>query len=569
MTRYLKLCLLSLALTCCSHYTFAEKYDLVISGGVVIDGTGSPGKSLDIGIRGDKIVKIGKIKVLPSDPVLDAKGFVVSPGFINVLSWAVDSLVSDGRGLSDVMQGVTLEVFGEGSSMGPLSPANKLRMQKELNASAKPYQIEWTSLAEYLDFLVNKGVSPNVASFIGATTVRANVIGLDNRQPTQIELKAMQVQVRKAMQEGALGVGSSLIYAPAFYAKTDELTALAKIAGEYNGMYISHIRSEGNRFLESLDELITIARNAKVSAEVYHLKAAGMANWPKMKLAIARIEKARAKGLNITADMYTYPAGATGLDAAMPPWVQAGGYQSWKERLQKQDIKQKVIAQMREPTDEWENLLLASGAKGVLLPYFQNPELKQYTGMTLAAVADKMGLSPEEAAIELVIADGTRVSAIYFLMSEQNIRLKIKQPWLSFGSDAAALDPEVDAKLGSAHPRGYGNFARVFAKYVREDKVLSLQEAIRKMTGLPAKNLKIQKRGLLKEGFFADIVIFDPNSIQDHATFEKPHTLASGVSQVFINGVHVVKDKKHTGATPGKVVYGPGWKGWGKTTQVK
>ncbi|GHF17208.1 aminoacylase [Kordiimonas sediminis] len=541
-----------------------EKYDVVIVGGTVMDGSGQAGRLADVAIQNDRVVKIGDLGAYEATLTVDASGQAVAPGFINMLSWAPFGLVTDGRAVSDLVQGVTLEVFGEGMSMGPLSDANKKMMQDRINTMPKPFEVSWTGFGEYLDFVTEKGVSPNVASFVGATTVRANVVGYEDRAATEDELVAMQMEVRTAMEEGALGVGSSLIYAPAFYANTEELIALNKAAAEYDGMYISHMRSEGNRFLESLDELITIAREAGVRAEVYHLKAAGQSNWPKMEQAIAKINAARAEGLAITADVYTYPAGATGLDAAMPPWVQAGGYQAWADRLKDPDVRAKVLAEMRTPTDEWENLMMAAGPDGVLLPYFQNPDLKKYTGMTLSAVAADMGVTPEEAAIDLVIADGTRVSAIYFLMSEENIRRQIKEPWVSFGSDADAMDPAIASQFGSTHPRGYGNFARVFAKYVREDGVISVEEAVRRLTHLPATNLKIRDRGLLAEGYYADVVVFDPATIQDHSTFENPHALSTGVSHVFVNGTQVVKDGTHTGATPGRVVRGAGWTGWKK-----
>ncbi len=563
MKKILLLAISIVLLSQCSKPSQSINYDLVITGGLVINGSGEKGTLADVAIIGERIVKIGKLENYTAKQTVNATGKVVAPGFINMLSWAPYSLITDGRGLSDIAQGVTLEVFGEGWSMGPLSDVNKKVMQKEINNYPAPFQIEWTGFGEYLDYVVKKGVSPNVASFVGATTVRINTLGFANRAPTSEELLKMQEEVRVAMREGALGLGSSLIYAPAFYAKTDELIALAKVVAEFDGMYISHMRSEGNGFLESIDELIKIAKEANLAAEIYHLKAAGKENWLKMPLAIDKVEKARSDGLKITADMYTYPAGATGLDAAMPPWVQEGGHDAWSKRLQDKAIRLKVIAEMKTPTTQWENLLIAAGGgEGVLLPYFKNPELKKYTGKTLAEVAKELNLSVEEAAIELVVTDGTRVEAIYFLMSEDNIRLKIQQPWVSFGSDAEALDPEIAKKHGSAHPRTYGNIAKVFARYVREEKILTLEEAVRKMTSLPASNLKIRDRGLLKEGYYADVVIFNADTIQDHSSFEEPHQLSTGVDDVFINGVQVLKDGQHTGATPGQVVRGPGWSGW-------
>ncbi|MEX0300001.1 MAG: amidohydrolase family protein, partial [Kordiimonas sp.] len=492
---------------------------------------------------------------------IDATGQAVSPGFINMLSWAVTSLLHDGRGLSDLKQGVTLEVFGEGMSWGPLSEGSK-KILSEMTFRDQNYEPQWKTLGEYLEHLETKGVSPNVASFIGATTVRMNQLGEENVAPTAEQLEAMKAEVRFAMEEGALGLGSSLIYAPAFYSKTDELIELAKVVGEYDGMYISHMRSEGNRFLEALEELITIAREGNVAAEVYHLKASGQENWHKMDEAIARIEAARAEGLAITADMYTYQAGATGLDAAMPPWVQEGGYDAWAERLKDPEIRARVKEEMRTPTDEWENLMLAAGYDGVLLSGFENPDLRHLVGKRLSELAVERGQDPEDVVIDLVIEDGSRVGTIYFLMSKENMYKQAKLPWLSFGSDSAALDPELDGPFGNPHPRAYGTFARVLGSFVRDEKLMPMQEAIRKLTHLPATNLKLKERGSLVVGNYADVVIFDPATVQDHATFEKPHALASGVTHVWVNGGHVIKAGEHTGATPGRVVRGPGWTGW-------
>jgi len=563
MKAMIKIILLSCVLISCSQppKKDVQQYDVVILGGSVIDGSGSHARKEDVAIRGKNIVKIGNLEDYKAKKTINAQGMVVTPGFINMLSWATDSLVNDGRGLSDVVQGVTLEVFGEGWSMGPLTEKSKLEAQKGINKSPQPYKIEWNTLEQYLEFLQHKGVSPNIASFVGATTVRINAMGEVNRAPTEHELQDMKQQVDQAMRQGAMGVGSALIYAPGFYAKTPELIALSKVAAKYDGMYISHMRSEGNQLTEAVDELIEIAQKANIRAEIYHLKASGKSNWPKMKQVIEKVNDARKDGLKISANMYTYPAGATGLDAAMPPWVQEGGYDAWAKRLQNKAIRAKVIKEMSTPTNEWENLLIAAGAKGVLLPYFRNPKLKKYQGMTLAAVAKAMGETPQETAIDLVIKDGTRVEAIYFLMSEDNIELKIKQPWVSFGSDGEAPDPEVAKKFGSTHPRTYGNFSRVIARYVRDNKDLTLEEAVRKLTSLPASHLKIKKRGLLKEGYFADVLVFDPKKVQDHATFENPHQLSTGMDKVFINGTLVVDKGHHNGALPGMIVRGPGWTG--------
>ncbi len=543
----------------CQSYQ-AVDYDVVIRNGLVYDGSGSDGQRTDIAISGDRIVRLGDLSGKVANTNIDATGRVVSPGFVNMLSWATFSLILDGRGLSDIAQGVTLEVFGEGNSMGPLTEKVKKISQERINRGPFPYQIEWTTLGEYLQFLEDKGISPNVASFVGATTVRVNTLGFEDRAPSKSELQDMRQQVRVAMEEGALGVGSALIYAPAFYAETDELIALAKVASEYDGMYISHTRSEGNRLLESVDELITIAREGGVDAEIYHLKASGKSNWSKMDAVYNKIEAARASGISITADMYTYPAGSTGLDAAMPPWVQEGGYDAWADRLKDPEIRSRVVDEMRRDADDWENLFYAAGADGILLAGFQNPGLKQYSGKTLAEVSRQRGTTPADTAIDLVIEDGTRVQTIYFLMSEDIIRKQLKYPWLSFGSDAGALDPALAEQIGTTHPRAYGNFVRVLGKYVRDEKVLTMAEAIRKLTSLPYSNLKIPDRGLLRPGYFADVVVFDPLTISDHATFTDSHQLATGVNHVFVNGEQVYKDGRHTGVTPGRFIKGPGYR---------
>jgi len=535
-------------------------YDIIIRGGTVYDGSGQPGRKADLAINGDRIAAIGDLSASKGKQEIDAAGQAVAPGFINMLSWAVDSLIEDGTGQSDLRQGVTLEVFGEGFSWGPLNDAMKAYALKE-QGDIK-YPIEWTSLGEYLEYLEKRGVSPNVASFVGATTVRVHELGFEDRAPDAAELEAMQTLVREAMDEGALGVGSSLIYAPAFYADTAELIALNQAAAPYSGMYISHIRSEGNRLLESVQELIDIARAAGVRAEIYHLKAAGKDNWNKLDDVFAMVEKARAEGLAITADMYTYTAGATGLDAAQPPWVQEGGIEAWIQRLEDSAIRAKVLEEMTKPTDDWENLFLAAGAEGMILVGFKNDELKPLTGKTLAEVAAMRGRSPQDTILDLVIEDGSRVGAIYFLMSEENVTRKIARPWVSFGSDAEAPATEGVFLKSNTHPRAYGNVARLLGRYVRDEKVIALEEAIRRLTSLPAENLRIRERGRLEPGYFADVVIFDPERIQDHASFEKPHQYATGVSQVWVNGEQVLRDGEHTGATPGRVVRGPGWRGW-------
>ncbi|MGE0537966.1 MAG: amidohydrolase family protein [Pirellulales bacterium] len=536
-----------------------EPFDVVIAGGTIYDGTGGEPRQADVGIRGDRIAKLGDLSKAKARRRVDAKGLAVAPGFINMLSWATDSLLVDGRSQSDIRQGVTLEVFGEGWSMGPLSPRMKQDL-RERQGDIK-YEVAWTTLGEYLEHLERRGVSCNVASFVGATTVRIHAIGYEDRPPTTSELDQMRDLVRAAMEEGALGVGSSLIYAPAFYARTDELIELCKVAARHQGMYISHIRSEGNRLVESVEELIHIAREAGLPAEIYHLKAAGEKNWPKRQQVIELVEAARADGLRITADMYVYPAGATGLDGAMPPWVQEGGLDAWIGRMRDPATRRRVAHEMRTPTDDWENLLLAAGSpERVLLVGFKNPALKHLTGKSLAEVAKRRGQSPEETAMDLVIEDGSRVDTVYFMMSEEDVRRNVALPWVSFGSDAASEAPEGAFLLSQPHPRAYGNFARVLGKYVRDEKVIPLAEAIRKLSGLPAENLGLGERGLLREGFYADVVVFDPAKIADHATFEQPQQYATGMRHVLVNGAQVLADGEHTGATPGRAVWGRGRK---------
>ena len=539
----------------------APDYDVIIRGGTVYDGSGSDGYVADVAIAGDTIAMIGDLDGASARTEIDASGLAVTPGFINMLSWATESLIEDGRSQSDIRQGVTLEIFGEGWSEGPLNVEMKttqLGQQGDIE-----YEIEWTTLGEYLDYLARRGISTNVASFVGATTVRIHEVGYDNRPPTATELDGMRALVQQGMEEGALGLGSSLIYAPAFYAQTDELIELAKVAAEYGGTYISHIRSEGNRLLEAVEELVTIAREAGLPAEIYHLKAAGRSNWHKMDQVIAMVEAARAEGVHITADMYNYPAGATGMDAAMPPDVQEGGHDAWVERLRNPAIRARVRREMRTPTDEWENLYLEAGTPdNILLVGFRQDSLKYLTGKTLADVAEMRGTSPEETAIDLVIADDSRVGTVYFLMSEENIEKQLELPWVSFGSDAGSMAPEGVFLQSNPHPRGYGNFARLLGRYVRERRIIPLAEAIRRLTSLPAENLKIRGRGALRPGYFADVVVFDPATIRDHATFEEPHQYSEGVEHVLVNGTVVLHLGEHTAATPGRVVRGPGWTGW-------
>ncbi|MFO7262087.1 MAG: D-aminoacylase [bacterium] len=566
-SRIATLGLVCLSLFAACSFSPGEQYDVILRGGTIYDGSGGPPFVGDVAIRGDSIVAVGDVGRATAATEIDVTGLAVAPGFINMLSWATESLIEDGRSLSGIKQGVTLEIFGEGSSMGPLNEALKQEMLEQ-QGDIK-YDIPWTTLGEYLEYLVERGVSTNVASFVGATTVRIHEIGYEDRPPTPDELERMRALVRQAMEEGALGVGSSLIYAPAFYAKTGELIELARVAAEYGGMYISHIRSEGNQLLEAIDELITIAREANIPAEIYHLKAAGVENWPKLDEAIAKIEAARAEGLRITANMYTYTAGATGLDAAMPPWVQEGGLQQWRARLQDPQIRARLRREMTTPTDEWESLyLLAGSPEQVILVGFRQDSLKYLTGKSLAEVARMRGKSPEETAMDLVVQDDSRVGTVYFLMSEDNVKKQIALPWMSFGSDAGSLAPEGVFLKSNPHPRAYGNVARLLGKYVREERIIPLEEAIRRLTSLPAENLKLRRRGALRPGYYADVVVFDPATITDHATYENPHQLATGVIHVFVNGVQVLKDGEHTGAKPGRVVRGPGWTGWKETASV-
>ena len=541
----------------CTGEAQSPQYDVLIRGGTVYDGTGSSGRRADVGIRGDRIATVGDLRSVTATTIVDASNLAVTPGFINMLSWSTESLLVDGRSQGEIRQGVTTQIFGEGGSMGPLNEAMKKRAYEQMGDVK--YEITWTTLAEYLKELERRGVSQNVASFIGATTIREHVVGLEDRKPTPEQLEEMRRLVREEMKAGALGIGSSLIYAPAFYASTEELIELCKVAAQYRGKYISHMRSEGGRLLEAIDELIRISREANIPAEIYHLKAAGQANWPKMDQAIARVEAARKSGLKITADMYTYPAGSTGLDAAMPPWVLDGGYEAAYPRLGDPETRKKIAQAIRSGGKDWENLYLAAGsADRVLLVEFKSDKLKPLTGKTLAEAAKLRGEDPIDTIMNLVLEDQSRVGTVYFMMSEDNIRKQIKLPWVSFGSDAASMAPQPPFTRSAAHPRAYGNFARLLGKYVRDEKVIPLEEAIRRLTGLPATNLELDRRGFIREGMFADLAIFDPRNIADYATFEKPHQYAAGMRHVFVNGVQVLKDGEHTGAKPGRAIWGIG-----------
>ncbi len=536
-----------------SGQLFSQQYDVLIRNGMIYDGSGGKPFLSDVAINGKQIAAIGTLKSAKAKQVIDAKGLAVSPGFINMLSWANETLIEDGRSLSGLKQGVTLEVMGEGWSMGPLN--EQLKQETNEAMGDIKYRIDWTTLGEYLSSLERRGISTNVASFVGATTVRIDVLGYENRAPSPKELDEMKSLVRQAMEEGALGVASSLIYAPAFYAKTNELVELCKVAAEYDGMYISHLRSEGNRFSEAVDELLTIARETNIRSEIYHLKAAGQSNWNKLDEVIRKVEEARKSGLKITADMYLYTAGATGLDASMPPWVQEGGQKEWEKRLKDPTIRVRLKQEMTTQSDEWESLYLAAGSPDkVILVGFKQDSLKYLTGKTVAEVSVIRGTSPEETIMNLIVDDDSRIETVYFLMSEENVKKEIALPWVSFGSDAGSLAPEGVFLKSNVHPRAYGNVSRLLGKYVRDEKIIPLEEAIRKLTSLPASNLGITDRGILKKGNFADIVVFDPATIQDHATFDKPHQLSTGVLHVFVNGTQVLKNGEHTGAKPGMAV---------------
>lgn len=539
--------------------TAPREADLVIRGGTLYDGSGGEPFVADVAVLGDSVAAVGRLgKAWRGRTEIDATGMAVSPGFINMLSWANESLIEDGRSQGDIRQGVTLEVMGEGESMGPLNESMKQQL-KDRQADIK-YDIEWTSLGEYLEFLERRGVSTNVASFIGGATPRIHELGYVDRAPTPQELERMKALVARAMEEGAMGVASSLIYMPSSFASTGELVELASVAASYGGMYISHIRSEGNRLLEAVDEFLEIARRSGARSEIYHFKAAGQVNWHKLDLAISRIEAARAEGLHVTADIYPYTAAETGLYAVMPTWVQEGGFDAWVERIKDPRVRARVEREMSEPGEDWENFFWLAGPENLKLIAFKNDSLKPLTGMTLAEVAERNGTSPAVTAMDLVVRDGSRVSTVFFLMSEDNVRKKIRLPWVSLGSDAESSAPEGVFLKSSAHPRAYGSFARVLGRYVREEGLISLAEAVRRMSGFPAANLGLVRRGLLKPGYFADIVIFDPATVIDRATFEEPLQYAEGVRDVLVNGVPVLLDGEHTGAKPGRFVRGPGYR---------
>jgi N-acyl-D-amino-acid deacylase len=535
-------------------------HDLILRGGNVYDGSGGEPYTGDVAIDGDKIVALGDIGDATAEVEIDVQGLAVAPGFVNMMSWANESLIEDGRSQSDIRQGVTLEIMGEGDSMGPLTDdmkAEMVRLQSDIR-----YEIEWTTLAEYLEYLELSGVSPNVASFIGTGTLRQYVIGHEDRPPTPGELDRMRALAGEAMEDGALGVASSLMYPPGLFAETDELIALSEVAAKYDGMYISHMRDEGAHMIEAIDELLTITREADIRAEIYHLKSSGQPNWPLFDKAVEMIEGAIAEGLEITADVYTYPAGTTGLNVTVPPWVQEGGFEASLQRMSDPKLRKQIIREMNTPSDEWENMFLMAGVPdNILMIGFKSEALKPLTGKTVAEIAAMRGTTPEETILDLIVEDGSRITTVYFTQSEDIVRRAVALPWVSFNSDEASLAPEGVFLKSNPHPRAYGSFARVLGKYVRDEQVIALEDAIRKLAALPAQTMRIDRRGELKQGFYADVVVFDPETIQDHATFVQPHQYATGMVHVFVNGEQVLRNGEHTGATPGRVVRGPGWTG--------
>lgn len=540
-----------------------SSYDLLLKNGTIYDGSGGEPYIGDVAISGDRIVALGKAGEVEgtAQRVINADGLAVAPGFVNMMCWAVESLIHDGRSMSDIYQGVTLEVMGEGTSFGPLNDQMKANWSRGILGNEDlRYEIEWTTLGEYLEFLERRGVSPNVSSFVGSSTLRVHAMGYEDRVPTAAELDKMRELIHLSMREGALGLSAALIYPPAAYAKTGELIELAKVAAEYDGIYVSHIRGEGASLLQAFDEFATIVREANIRGEIYHLKAAGYRNWDKMDALIAKVEAARAEGLQITADMYTYNASGTGLNSCIPPWVHEGGAELLMQRLKTPETRALIKADMNTPSDQWENMWYERRSDdAIMLAGFKSPELKPLTGKTIGQIAAMRGTAPDDTLIDLLIEDGGRIFTVYFTMSEDNVRKQMQLPWVSFCSDAESLAPEGAFLLSNPHPRAYGSFARVLGKYARDEQLLTLQEAVRRLAALPTSVLKIKDRGMLKPGYFADVVAFDPATIRDNATFENPHQLATGMQHVFVNGQQVLADGVHTGAKPGRVVRGPGY----------
>jgi N-acyl-D-amino-acid deacylase len=555
--RVMKLTAFWLVLFVTSTIARAAEFDVIIKNGTIYDGTGGEPQHVDLALRGDRIVGLGDFKTAKAKNIVDATGLAVAPGFINMLSWSTESLIQDGRSQSEIREGVTTEIMGEGESMGPVN--NRVREHMVREQADIKYDVTWTTLAEYLRYLEKRGVSCNVASFIGAATIREYVIGFEDKQPTPQQLEQMRDWVRKEMEAGALGIGTALIYPPAFYARTEEIIELCKVAAQYQGKYISHMRSEGNQVMAALDELLRISREAKIPAEIYHLKTAGQQNWNKEDAFLARIEAAQKEGVNVRANMYTYTAAGTGLDACLPPWTEDGGYPALYKRLRDPAMREKIKAEVKIDSDKWENLYIGAGSPDkILLVGFKSEKLKPLTGKTLAEVAKTRGKDAIDTLMDLIAEDESRVGTIYFLMSEENVKKQMAKPWISFCSDESSQAPEGVFLKSNPHPRAYGSFVRVLGKYVRDEKVLTLSDAIRRLSGFPATNLGLDHRGFLKEGMFADVVIFDPATIADRATFDKPHQYAVGMKHVFVNGTQVIKDGEHTGAKPGRALWGPG-----------
>src|SRR5438552_1555020 len=549
--------LLSVTVLCIVPPVRAAEFDVLVRGGTVYDGSGTPAKRADLGLRGDTIAAVGDLSRDTAKVVVDARGLVVAPGFINMLSWSVESLLADGRGQSEIRQGVTTQIMGESHSWGPVNDLIKKRMKAE--QSHIKYEIEWTTLSDYLSFLERRGVSQNVASFLGSATIREYVLGLENVRPTPEQMEQMRRVVEREMRDGALGVASALEYAPDYFNATEDLIEFCKVAARYRGKYITHVRSEGDRLLEAIDEVIRISREAGLAAEIYHFKAAGRANWHKMDAAIAKVEAARAAGVPLTADVYTYSAGCTGLDACVPRWAQDGGPDAMRRRLRDPELKKKAAADIRTGLPGWTNFYAAAGdPKNILLVGFKQEALRKYQGKTLAAIAAERRADPVDTLLDLLVEDAYRIDTVYFMMDEANVKKLVPLPWVSFGSDASAQAPEGVFLKTMPHPRAYGTFARLLGKYVRDEKLLTLEAAIRKLTSLPATNLGLDQRGLLREGYFADLVVFDPQTIADRATYDKPHQYATGMKHVFVNGLQVLKDGEHTGARPGRALWGPG-----------
>ncbi|HEX9187666.1 MAG TPA: D-aminoacylase, partial [Vicinamibacteria bacterium] len=540
----------------------APAFDVLVRGGTVYDGSGGEPRRADVGLRGDRVLAVGELPGATGGTVIDARGLAVAPGFVNVLSWAAEDLLADPRSQSDIRQGVTTEVFGEGESMGPWSEPMKVR-RRAMQGDFR-YDIAWTTLGEFLRHLEGRGVAPNVASFVGTGTIREHVVGLDDGRPTPAQLERMRDLVRREMEDGALGVGSSLIYAPDAFNTPEDLVELARVSARHGGTYITHMRSEGDRLLEAVDETIRVAREAGVPTEIYHLKAAGEANWPKLERVVAKVEAARRDGLRITADMYTYTAGASGFDACLPPWSREGGWGKTFERIRDGDTRARMLKEMRAPSVGWESLCRLTGsASRMTLVAFRSEALKPLTGKTLAEVAAARGKVPEEAILDLVLEDESRIGVVFFLMSEENVRRQVRLPWVSFGSDAGSMAPEGVFLKSSTHPRAYGNFARLLGRYVRDLNLVPLEEAIRRLTSLPAEHLGLDRRGRLVPGHFADLVVFDPATVADRATFESPQQFAVGVRHVIVNGIPVLRDGAFTGALPGRALPGPGARGRG------